>query len=232
MPDNIHDTKVMLERHHRDGDRFAQMMLETANGRFNDEFWQCWQQWIEPVLGKSGLVLDLGSGPGAFIHLLANRMPGIRIMGVECMDYMIEAAGELPPGCEIIAADLHDPQLPVSTGSVDAALAAVVLHEMNQPVRALRELQRCVRPGGRIVVLDWVRVPLEQYLAGENADPFVQEKSAAEIEDIFVHFVEHNRFSAGDLRFMLQKTGFKVLEVGSRTLSRMVCPFGTVPRLK
>ena len=212
MNNKLKQTQDMLARHHRDGAAFAQMMKDTFDGRFNEAFWAMWEKNIEPALSDEPVILDLGTGPGMLLKALAARYPKLRAIGVECADYMLAAADELPEGCEIITADLHDPHLPLEDGSVDAAVASVVLHEMHQPVRALQEVARCLKPGGRLYVLDWVRAPLKQYLEEAELDVFALDTPLEALEDLFIHFIEHNRFSADDLAFLLENTGFRVLE--------------------
>ncbi len=212
MNDRLKQTQDMLAKHHRDGAAFAQMMKDTFDGRFNDDFWAMWARDIEPALSDEPVILDLGTGPGMLLRALAARYPRLRAIGVECADYMLAAADELPAGCEIITADLHDPHLPLDDGSVDAAVASVVLHEMHQPVRALQEVARCLKPGGRLYVLDWVRAPLKQYLEEAELDVFAPDTPLDALEDLFIHFIEHNRFSADDLVFLLENTGFRALQ--------------------
>ncbi len=210
----IEKTRQVLARHHRDGEWFAQLMKETYDGRFDEQFWTTWRQQIEPLLSDPPVIIDLGSGPGLFLRDLAQRYPAARLVGVECAPYMLTAMGELPPSCEVVSEDLHDPHFALDDGSVDAVVASVVLHEMSQPVRTLREVHRCLKPAGRLYILDWVRTPLEQYIAGESEEDkvFGDEISAEELDDLFTHFIEHNRFSADDLAYMLEKTGYKVVE--------------------
>jgi len=215
MSDKLKQTQDMLVKHHRDGAAFAQMMKDTFEGRFNEDFWAIWEQSIAPALSEMPVVLDLGTGPGMLLKALVVRYPQMRAIGVECADYMLDAADDLAEGCEIITADLHDPHLPLESGSVDAAVASMVLHEMHQPVRALQETARCLKPGGRLYVLDWVRAPLKQYLEESELDVFAPDTSLEALEDLFIHFVEHNRFSADDLVFLLENTGFRVLEAAS-----------------
>ena len=145
----MQQTQEMLAKHHRDGEAFAQLMKDTFEERFGDEFWALWQANIGPVLPEKPTILDLGTGPGMLLKAFAERYPGVRAIGVECAPYMLNASVELPVGCEIISADLHDPHLPLAEGSVDAAIASVVLHEMHQPVRAMQEVHRCLKRGGR-----------------------------------------------------------------------------------
>ena len=187
-------------------------MKETFEGRFNDEFWQLWQQKISPHMGDNPVVLDLGTGPGMFLRALVERYPSVKAIGVECAPYMLDAAEALPDNAQILTADLHDPKLPIEDDCVDAAVASVVLHEMQQPVKTLMEIQRCLKPGGVFYVLDWVRAPLAIYLQDTEVKVFDKNTSAEELEDLFVHFIEHNRFSLEDLEFLLIKTGFEILE--------------------
>ena len=213
MTEKLKQTQDMLAKHHRDGEAFVQLMKDTYAGRFNDDFWALWDARIVPVLGESPVVLDLGTGPGSFLRDVIERHSNARAIGVECAEYMLAAANDdLPAGCEIVTADLSDPHLPLDDNSVDAVVASVVLHEMHQPVRTLLEMQRCLKPGGIFYVMDWVRAPLQQYLADTELAVFDRQTPLNELEDLFIHFIEHNRFSIDDLEFMLQSTGFKVLE--------------------
>lgn len=212
MSNKLQQTQAMLAKHHRDGEAFVGVMKETYSGRFNDAFWTVWAERIAPTLSDQSVVLDLGTGPGLFLKDVSQRHPEIKAVGVECAEYMLNAAKDLPDNCEIIEADLHDPKLPFADGSVDAVVASVVLHEMHQPVRTLQEMQRCLKPGGIFYVMDWVRAPLSQYLGSSDLAVFDHQTSVDELEDLFIHFIEHNRFSIDDLAFMLESTGFRILE--------------------
>ncbi len=212
MSEAIRKTQEMLAKHHRDGKAFAQMMKETFESRFNDTFWALWGEKITPHLSNSPLVLDLGTGPGLFLRALVERYPNVIAYGVECAPYMLDAVETLPENAKIITSDLHDPHLPLDDNTVDAAVASVVLHEMHQPVKTLLEIQRCLKPGGVFYILDWVRAPLEAYLEGSDIKPFDRATPAEGLEDLFVHFIEHNRFSREDLEFMLRNTGYDILE--------------------
>lgn len=212
MNDSVLKTQEMLAKHHRDGEAFAQTMIETFESRFNDEFWSFWEQKLAPVLSSQSKVVDLGTGPGMFLRALLQRYPDLQAYGVECAAYMLDAVDKLPDNAHIITADLHNPKLPLADNSVDIAVASVVLHEMHQPVKTLMDLHRCLKPGGLFYILDWVRAPLEVYLQNADLDVFNGETSAQELEDLFVHFIEHNRFSSADLEFMLVQCGYEVME--------------------
>ena len=216
MSDKIKQTHAMLAKHHRHGEEFARRMQESFAGRFNDDFWQLWASRIMPDLPQRPVLLDLGTGPATFIKTVVQRFPDIQAYGVECAPYMLQAVGELPEGAHIIEADLQDPQLPLQDASVDVAITSAVIHEMHQPVRMFQELSRVLKSGARFYIFDWVRAPLQAYLDREGVNPFAGDMDVYALEDIFIHFIEHNRFTVDDLIYMLQKTGFKILDNGLR----------------
>jgi len=211
MSEKIKQTQSMLARHHGNGEEFAQLMEESYASRFNEQFWQRWETDIYPLLPEAPVVVDLGTGPATFIKHLVGKYPAIKAYGVECAQYMLEAVGELQNNAKVIESDLQDPDLPFDDNSVDAAITSVVVHEMQQPLRMFREMFRILKPAARFYIYDWVRVPLQNYLQFMDRNPFDETMSLDALEDLFVHFIEHNRFSLDDLVFMLKNTGFRIL---------------------
>ena len=53
MSKKLKKTQDMLARHHRDGQRFVELMKESYDHRFGDEFWHDWKKWVEPAYGAS-----------------------------------------------------------------------------------------------------------------------------------------------------------------------------------
>jgi arsenite methyltransferase len=225
MPETGIDTFQLLYQHHR-GPSFSERMVATAPGRFNEAFWQFWQMHIEPHLSASPRLLDLGTGPGFALQQWAQRYPKGHYIGVDVMPYMLErAAADLKdiPGIQLLQADLHDPHLPLEADSIDAAQAVVVLHEMIQPLRLLQEVFRLLKPGGRFLLVDWVRAPLSLYFdPNTEAQLFQPDTPQETLLDQFTHFYEHNRFSPEDLVWLLEKVGFAVVAQQLYTQNRFV----------
>jgi SAM-dependent methyltransferase len=77
---------------------------------------------------------------------------------------------------EARAGDLDS--LPLAAGEVDAVLANMVLHHAPDPPRAIREMTRPLKPGGRLVITDadshsheWLRTEQhDRWLGFERAD--------------------------------------------------------------
>jgi trans-aconitate methyltransferase len=99
-------------------------------------------------------VVDLGCGPGSLSARLADRLPGLRIIGLDA-DPLLLALGRARYGyrVEFVDADLAD-ELPEQVPAViDAAVSTTALHWLDpEPLAALyRRLADRIRPGGVFV---------------------------------------------------------------------------------
>ena len=96
---------------------------------------------------------DLGCGTGHLTRLLAPFVK--RVIGVDASAEMLDVARAQTadmPNVELRSGDLE--HLPLENSSLDAAVLALVLHNVADPEAVLREAVRVVRDGGRLLVLD------------------------------------------------------------------------------
>ncbi len=104
------------------------------------------------ILGATGPLeglraLDAGCGTGRFGALLEEG--GARVVGLDADPGMLAVAAERLPG-PLVLGDVRD--LPFRDAAFDLAIAVTVLEFVDVPARAVDELARVVRRGGRIVV--------------------------------------------------------------------------------
>ena len=104
------------------------------------------------AIGAGDRVADVGCGYGATARLLA-RERGAAVTG---LTLSAAQASAYPPvgGVELLVRDWLDNGLP--DDAFDAAVAIESLSHMPDKPRAFAELARVVRPGGRVVVVDWL----------------------------------------------------------------------------
>lgn len=104
-------------------------------------------------------VLDVGCGTG--IQLACYQQAGCRVTGIDASPAMLEVARRrLGHGASLRLGDAA--AMPYSDQAFDLVLAATVLHEMPAGVRAaaLAEMKRVLRPGGRVLLIDFEAGPV------------------------------------------------------------------------
>ena len=107
-------------------------------------------QWLDLAPGLT--VLDVGCGSGAFHRTLGQH--DVRVIACDrspgmAQEVLAQAAQyRLPVG----ACQADAEALPVAAGSCDRVMANHMLYHVPDQERALRELRRVLKPGGRVVM--------------------------------------------------------------------------------
>ena len=104
-------------------------------------------------IGAGQRVLDVGCGPGALAAELVRRVGPGGVRAVEPSASFVAAVRDRLPEVDVQQASAE--QLPFPDQTFDAALAQLVVHFMNDPVRGLGEMGRVTRPGGAVAACVW-----------------------------------------------------------------------------
>lgn len=130
--------------------------------------------WLLPSGARD--VLDLGAGTGKLTTRLAER--GLDVVAVDPIPEMLEVLSGALPDIPALLGTAED--IPLPDDSVDAVLVAQAWHWFD-PERAVKEVARVLRPGGRLGLvwntrderMGWVK-DLGQII-GQEHDPFSSE---------------------------------------------------------
>lgn len=125
----------------------------------------------------SGCGLDLGTGPGYVAIEIAQREPGLRMVGLDLAAHMVEQAQRRAAYSGLNGraiwpqADAH--RLPFPDNSFHLVISTFALHHWTEPLRILNEIARVLVPGGRYYIADLCReVNLFQRFFAYGSVPF------------------------------------------------------------
>jgi arsenite methyltransferase len=119
---------------------------------------------VREALGASPgeRILDVGCGPGFYAEELLAEVGGTgAVVGLDSSPQMLAVAAHRVEGhANVTFREADATSLPVEDAAFDAALSVQVLEYVPDADRALAEMYRAVRPGGRVVVwdVDWTTV--------------------------------------------------------------------------
>ena len=131
-----------------------------------DSYYAPLAQEIVAELG-SGRILDVGTGPGYLPMEIAKRAPSITVVGIDATRKMIQLAyrqareQNLAGRLSFLVGNAYS--LMFEDHSFDLVISTGVLHAWKEPVRALGECYRVLKPGG----VAWILDPA-QILTGRN----------------------------------------------------------------
>jgi SAM-dependent methyltransferase len=121
-----------------------------------------------------GSTLDVGTGSGLFSESFFER--GLTISGVDANPEMLIAARQFVP--KGIFREGTAEALPYPDGSFDLVFLGLVLHESDEPLKALQEARRVAKK--RVGILEW------PYRDGIIGPPLAHRLKLEELADMFV----------------------------------------------
>lgn len=101
------------------------------------------------------LLLDLATGTGDLARELIRRAPGARVAGADFTGGMLRLARKKFGDAPHFWVEADGLRLPFADASFDACSVAFGLRNMADRRAALAEMRRVVRPGGRVLVLEF-----------------------------------------------------------------------------
>ena len=148
--------------------------------------------WELLCAARPRAVLEVGPGPGELSARIVREL-GADVVAIDVSERMVELAGSR--GVDARLGDVQS--LPFPSGSFDVVVAAWMLYHVPDLDRGLREIERVLVPGGRLIAVTNSERHLEEARALAGASmvgrvPFSRENGADVLLRHFADVVRHD----------------------------------------
>jgi SAM-dependent methyltransferase len=190
---------------------FLQRLVSNYHERFGADFWATFTAQIAPTLPSQPVMVDLGCGPGLFLRDLGERYPHAALYGYDVTPAMIAYSRQLSTTGARPTLAVHDvatKPLPHAAGTVHLVTMTSVLHVIDEPLPVLDEIRRVLTPSGLFMLHDWIRMPLQTYLASRQE----RQEDPPEVsrQRGFRLFPAHCKYTTEDWQWLLHEAGFAI----------------------
>lgn len=143
--------------HQQHAPRSAEEYLRVLNDPQREQWQKPHQVVMALDLKPTGVVADIGAGGGYFARRFA--LHAATVLAVDIDEKLLKAAAEgAPPNLKTVLAAPDDPKL--EAGSVDLIFFCDVLHHVENRPAYYAKLAKALKPGGRIVIVDFYKKKL------------------------------------------------------------------------
>ena len=189
-------------------EELVQRMVATHPERFGEAYWALFTAHVAPHLPPRPVMIDLGCGPGLLLRDLGQRYAAATLHGYDVTPAMITHGRELSYTGAKPTLTLHDvttQSLPHAARTVHLVSMSSVLHVIDEPLPVLAEIRRVLAPRGIFLLHDWIRQPLQTYLAWRRDVLGETDRRRG-----FRLFPVHNKYTTADWQWLLTEAGFTI----------------------
>lgn len=164
---------------------------------------------LRAIAPENGAVLEVAPGPG-FLAVELARGGKLRVTGLDISKTFVELARKnaAEAGVRAEFRQGNASEMPFADNSFDVLVCRAAFKNFTQPQKALREMRRVLRPGGKGVIIDLCRdasmAEIKQYVDGLGLSKFDRWWTLITFRFMLVP----RAYKKEDLERLVQATGF------------------------
>jgi ubiquinone/menaquinone biosynthesis C-methylase UbiE len=161
-------------------------------------------------LGPTSSVLEVAPGPGYFAIALA-KCGDYRITGLDISETFVAIARKnaLQAHVTVDFQVGNASAMPFGAGSFDFLLCRAAFKNFSEPVAALREMHRVLRPGGKALIIDLRRDASQESIDQEVAQMGLNPLSALFTRWVFRFTLLKRAYTGSEFEAMIAEGGFR-----------------------
>ena len=161
-------------------------------------------------LKNHGILIDIGTGPGFLARLIAQKYPGLKVIGVDLSETMIKIAEKKKKNSvnlDFKVMDANNLEFPDS--SADYVVSTLTAHHWKTPLKVLNEIYRVLKPGGLCWIFDGYSGALDQDIDKSLKYPFFVKPPRSFIRKMFSWHGFSKQEIETKLKPLIEKSRFK-----------------------
>jgi len=171
---------------------------------------------IAECLNRSSRVLEVAPGPG-FFAIELSKLGGFRITGLDISQTLVDIAKEnaLAAGVQVDFRLGNASAMPFTDDCFDFVYCSAAFKNFSEPVEALNEMHRVLRPTGEAVIMD-----LHQDASLDEIDRYVRQSGRSPIDAwitrwTFRHVLLRRAYAGNEFLNMAKQSRFGVCQVAT-----------------
>jgi ubiquinone/menaquinone biosynthesis C-methylase UbiE len=180
-------------------------------------------QEIARKVASGGDVLEVAPGPG-FLAIELAKLGSYRIIGLDISNSFVRIATDnaVRAGVEVTFREGNAASMPFESDAFDFIYCRAAFKNFSEPVEALEEMYRVLKPGGQAVIHD-----LRRDASPEAIQAAVQEMRLGWLNSwltrmTFKHMLLKRAYSQADFEEMAGRTPFQKCEIACDLISLIV----------
>jgi ubiquinone/menaquinone biosynthesis C-methylase UbiE len=214
----------MLAQHDRKGFKGAPLtgFLARWYARNTGKHIEDYRKAAEDVAARlpaASDVLEVAPGPGYFAVALA-KLGSYRIVGLDISETFVAMATDNARRAGVDVEFLHGnaSSMPFESASFDFVYCRAAFKNFSEPVRAIDEINRVLKPGGNAVIVDMRKDTTAQEINACVSQMGLGPFNAMLTRLIFKHSLIKRAYTQADFRRMVAQTPFATCEITTASI--------------
>jgi ubiquinone/menaquinone biosynthesis C-methylase UbiE len=184
---------------HKDLNEFERLALELA-----------------ATLPRNARVLEIAPGPGYLAVALAKLGP-FKITGLDISQSFVRMASQYAKRERVAARFIHGSasDIPLEDGSFDLTVCRAAFKNFSEPLKALNEMHRVLKPGGRALIIDLRKDTSWDEIVAYVDGLHVGGVSSAMMKFTFKHMLLKRAYTVEQMKALAAESDFKTAEIVS-----------------
>jgi ubiquinone/menaquinone biosynthesis C-methylase UbiE len=190
----------------------------AKNARRDTEF-KMWANTVNATVPAGGHVLEVAPGPG-FLSIEIARLGKYRVTGLDISRTFVEIAQANARQANVTIDFRHGnaSDMPFANETFDFIICTAAFKNFTQPVQAIAEMQRVLKPGGQALIVD-----LRRNASRADVYHLVEEMHLNALNALFTRWAFRfmllkNAYTPEEIRQLVAQTKFRQCEIRTDTV--------------